>query len=95
MDELLEYYAEHEPTVVNIQMRNYFDKKDKKRHFKVTISSGSDQFLKFQIQIWKRANHTLIRICNTVNAAYNTHYYSTILRIDLPIWLYLLRISIR
>ena len=34
MDELLEYYAEHEPTVVNIQMRNYFDKKDKKRHFK-------------------------------------------------------------
>jgi len=37
MDELLEYYAEHEPTIVHIQMRNYFDKKDKKKHFKGSV----------------------------------------------------------
>jgi len=35
MDELLEYYAENEPKVVNIQMRNY--SKDKKKHFKGSI----------------------------------------------------------
>jgi len=35
MNELLEYYAEHEPTIVNIQMRNY--SKDKKKHFKGSI----------------------------------------------------------
>jgi hypothetical protein len=37
LDELLEHFADHEPAVVNIQMRTYVDKrdKDKKRHFKV------------------------------------------------------------
>lgn len=28
MDELLEYYLEHEPSVINIQMRTYVDKRD-------------------------------------------------------------------
>jgi len=37
MDELLEFYTEHEPTIVNIQMRNYFDKNDKKKHFKGSV----------------------------------------------------------
>ena len=31
LDELLEYYMDHEPAVINIQMRNYVDKKDKSR----------------------------------------------------------------
>jgi len=35
MDELLEYYAEHEPTVVHVQMRNYT--KDKKKCFKGSV----------------------------------------------------------
>ena len=44
MDELLEYYAEHEPTIVHIQMRNYFDKKANKKQFKVNIALlGLDQ----------------------------------------------------
>ena len=37
LDELLEYYMDHEPAVINIQMRNYVDKKDKSRHFKVGL----------------------------------------------------------
>jgi len=37
MDELLEFYAEHEPTVVNIQMRNYCDRKTKVKGFKGSI----------------------------------------------------------
>eukprot|EP00088_Acartia_fossae_P018202 TRINITY_DN2048_c0_g1_i1.p1 TRINITY_DN2048_c0_g1~~TRINITY_DN2048_c0_g1_i1.p1 ORF type:complete len:365 (+),score=133.50 TRINITY_DN2048_c0_g1_i1:51-1145(+) len=37
MNELLEYYAEHEPTVVNIQMRNYACKIDKVKKFKGSI----------------------------------------------------------
>jgi len=37
MDELLEYYAEHEPAVVNIQMRNYFLKEDRSKHFKGSV----------------------------------------------------------
>ena len=47
MDELLEYYAEHEPTIVHIQMRNYFDKKANKKQFKVYIALlGSAQCFK-------------------------------------------------
>jgi len=34
MDELLEYYEEHNPNIVNIQMRNYTDKK---KHFKGSV----------------------------------------------------------
>jgi len=37
MDELLEHYAEHDPTVVHIQMRNYFDKKLNKKVFKGSV----------------------------------------------------------
>lgn len=37
MDELLSYYAEHEPAIVNIQMRNYFDKKQNKKMFKGSL----------------------------------------------------------
>lgn len=37
MDELLEYYAENEPTIVHIQMRNYFDKKANKKQFKGSV----------------------------------------------------------
>merc|ERR1711915_515274 len=35
--ELLEFYAEHEPSVVNIQMRNYCDNKTKVKGFKGSI----------------------------------------------------------
>merc|ERR1719239_822973 len=61
MDELLEYYAEHEPTVVNIQMRNYFDKKDKKRHFKGSV------FLTFRT----------VEACNEYVAAESKKYKDT------------------
>lgn len=39
LDELLEYFLDHEPTVINIQMRSYVDKreKDKNRHFKGSV----------------------------------------------------------
>jgi len=37
MDELLEFYAENLPKIVNIQMRNYLDKKSKTKHFKGSV----------------------------------------------------------
>jgi len=61
MDELLEYYAEHEPTVVHVQMRNYFDKKDKKKHFKVSV------FLTFRT----------VEACNEFVAAESKKYKDT------------------
>jgi len=37
MDMLLDYYTENEPTVINVSMRQYFDKKDKQKHFKGSV----------------------------------------------------------
>eukprot|EP00088_Acartia_fossae_P061966 TRINITY_DN7457_c0_g1_i2.p1 TRINITY_DN7457_c0_g1~~TRINITY_DN7457_c0_g1_i2.p1 ORF type:complete len:370 (-),score=172.40 TRINITY_DN7457_c0_g1_i2:387-1496(-) len=37
MDELLEYYTEHEPSIVHVQMRNYMDNKTKTKNFKGSV----------------------------------------------------------
>jgi hypothetical protein len=51
LDELLEYYMDHEPAVINIQMRNYLDRKDKSKHFKVTVHKTSEAGAAEQIML--------------------------------------------